>query len=135
MSNRKLKTAIIGVGGVSQLQYFPGVHCDPRAELVAICDANPELLDQRSKQWGVRQVYEDYAELLDQVDLDGVIVATPNCLHQPIVSAAVQRGRHVLCEKPLGLNAEQVRAMYCAARDAGIVHMTAFTYRFPPATE
>jgi predicted dehydrogenase len=133
MSERKLRTAVIGVGGVSQLQYFPGVQCDPRAELVAICDPNPELLDQRQREWGVRDVYVDYVELLDQVDLDAVIVATPNCLHRPIVTAAVQRGRHVLCEKPLGLNADEVRAMYSAARDAGVIHMTAFTYRFPPA--
>ena len=47
--------------------------------------------------------------------------------------AAAENGKHVLCEKPLGLNAQQVRQMYRAAEDAQLVHMTAFTYRFAPS--
>ena len=66
-------------------------------------------------------------------DVDAVIIATPNFTHQPIAVAAARAGKHVMCEKPLGLNAGEVRAMYEAARDAGVVHMTAFTYRFAPS--
>ena len=62
-----------------------------------------------------------------------MIIATPNFTHKPIAVAAAQAGKHVMCEKPLGLNAGEVRAMYEAARDAGVVHMTAFTYRFAPS--
>jgi predicted dehydrogenase len=65
--------------------------------------------------------------------VDAVIIATPNFTHRPIATAAAEAGKHVMCEKPLGLNADEVRAMYEAARDAGVVHMTAFTYRFAPA--
>ena len=62
-----------------------------------------------------------------------MIIATPNFTHKPITLAAAKHGKHVMCEKPLGLNAGEVRAMYHACRDAGVVHMTAFTYRFAPS--
>jgi predicted dehydrogenase len=65
--------------------------------------------------------------------IDAVIIATPNFTHRPIAVAAAQAGKHVMCEKPLGLSAAEVRQMYHAARDAGVVHMTAFTYRFAPS--
>ncbi len=133
MSEKKIRTAIVGVGGVSQLQHFPGVQCDPRADLAAICDADPQLLQSKRREWGVDQAYLDYHELLDQAEIDAVIIATPNRWHVPIALAAIERGKHVLCEKPLGLSASEVRSMYHAARDRGVVHMTAFTYRFPPA--
>ena len=61
------------------------------------------------------------------------MIATPNDTHRPIAVAAARAGKHVMCEKPLGLSADEVREMYEAARDAGVVHMTAFTYRFAPS--
>ena len=66
-------------------------------------------------------------------NVDAVIIATPNFTHKPITLAAAKHGKHVMCEKPLGLNAGEVRAMYHACRDAKVVHMTAFTYRFAPS--
>jgi predicted dehydrogenase len=68
---------------------------------------------------------------LDSVD--AVVIATPNDTHRPIALAAAEAGKHVMCEKPLGCSAEEVRQMYEAARDARVVHMTAFTYRFAPS--
>ena len=62
-----------------------------------------------------------------------MVIATPNDTHRPIAVAAARAGKHVMCEKPLGLSAGEVREMYEAARDAGVVHMTAFTYRFAPS--
>ena len=62
-----------------------------------------------------------------------MIIGTPNDTHKTITLAAARHGKHVMCEKPLGLNSGEVREMYEACRDAGVVHMTAFTYRFAPA--
>ena len=61
------------------------------------------------------------------------MIATPNDTHRPIALAAARAGKHIMCEKPLGLSAREVGRMYAAARDAGVVHMTAFTYRFAPS--
>jgi predicted dehydrogenase len=127
-----VRVAIVGAGAVSDYHHVPALRLDPRAELVAACDENGALLEQRKQEWGVA-VTADYRALCADPGVDAVIIATPNFTHKPIALAATAAGKHVMCEKPLGLNAGEVRAMYEAARDAGVVHMTAFTYRFAPS--
>jgi predicted dehydrogenase len=129
----KVRIAIIGAGKVSDYHHVPGIRLDPRAELAAACDSSAELLQQRRREWGVSKLHTDYRAVLADPDVDAVIICTPNFLHREQAVAAAQAGKHVMCEKPLGLDAREVRQMYEAARDAGVVHMTAFTYRFAPA--
>src|SRR5262249_14734050 len=93
----------------------------------------PDLLARRQEEWGVAQATTDPLALCASDEVDAVVIATPNDTHRPIAVAAAQAGKHVMCEKPLGLSATEVRQMYEAARDAGVVHMTAFTYRVAPA--
>ncbi len=129
-----VRVAIIGAGGVSSLQYAPALLLDRRAQLVAVCDANPQLASQKALEWGVTWVDTDCAALFARAEqFDAVIIATPNDQHVPIALAALKAGKHVLCEKPLGLSSEEVRSLYEVARDSGQVHMTAFTYRFAPS--
>jgi predicted dehydrogenase len=132
-SGRTVRVAIIGAGAVSDYHHVPGIRLDPRAELVAACDADPALLERRKSEWGITKVTTDPEAACADPDVDAVIIATPNFTHMPITLAAAKAGKHVMCEKPLALNAGQVRAMYEACRDAGVVHMTAFTYRFAPS--
>jgi predicted dehydrogenase len=128
-----LRIAIIGAGAVSDYHHVPAIRVDPRARLVAACDANAELLEKRKQAWQVDIASADPAAICAHSEVDAVIIATPNFTHLPIALAALRHGKHVMCEKPLGLNAGEVRQMYTAARDSGVVHMTAFTYRFAPA--
>lgn len=128
-----VRVAIIGAGAVSDYHHVPALALDPRAELVAVCDADQSLLEKRRADWGIDDVTTDYNELCARDDIHAVVVATPNFTHLPICLAAAEGGKHIMCEKPLGLNASEVRAMYMAARDASVVHMTAFTYRFAPS--
>lgn len=132
-TNDPVRVAIIGAGAVSDYHHVPGLAIDPRAELVAACDTNRELLERRRKEWGIDNVTTDPEALIADTNVDAVIIATPNDTHRPLALAAARAGKHVMCEKPLGLNASEVRRMYHTARDAGVVHMTAFTYRFAPA--
>ncbi|MEO6811095.1 MAG: Gfo/Idh/MocA family oxidoreductase [Isosphaeraceae bacterium] len=125
--------AVIGAGAVSDYHHVPALRLDPRAELVAVGDLNAELLEKRRTEWGVDRVTTDIDALCQADDIDAVIIATPNFTHRPIALAAALGGKHVMCEKPLGLNAEEARAMTDACRSAGVVHMTAFTYRFAPS--
>ena len=83
--------------------------------------------------WGIDRVSTDAEALCAEPGIDAVIIATPNFTHKPIALAAARAGKHVMCEKPLGLNAGEVATMYAACRDAHVVHMTAFTYRFAPS--
>ncbi|GAC1448006.1 MAG: Gfo/Idh/MocA family oxidoreductase [Isosphaeraceae bacterium] len=130
---KNVRVAIIGAGAVSDYHHVPALKFDPRAELVAICDSAPTLLEKRKRDWGIDRATTDPEELCGSDEIDAVIIATPNFTHKPIALAAARGGKHVMCEKPLGLNAGEVKEMYQACRDARVVHMTAFTYRFAPA--
>jgi len=131
--NSPVRIAIIGAGAVSDYHHVPAIQLDTRATLVAVCDQNPTLLEDRRQRWNVPSVTDDFEQICSSSDVDAVIIATPNFTHPPISLAAARHGKHVMCEKPLGLDAQQVREMYHAVRDAGVVHMTAFTYRFAPS--
>lgn len=128
-----VRIAIIGAGAVSDYHHVPGIRLDRRARLAAVCDASAELLEKRRRDWNIDYVTTDYEAVCADPQVDAVIIATPNFTHRSIALAAAKHGKHVMCEKPLGLDAAEVRDMYHATRDAGVVHMTAFTYRFAPS--
>jgi predicted dehydrogenase len=128
-----IRIAIIGAGKVSDYHHVPAIRLDKRCELVAACDTSAELLETKKKEWNISKVTTDPAAICADPDIDAVIIATPNFTHLPIAIDAAKHGKHLMCEKPLGLNAAEVAAMYHAARDNKVVHMTAFTYRFAPA--
>lgn len=130
---RKVRLAIIGAGAVADYHHVPGIKLDPRAELVAICDPNEALLEKRQHDWGPVRKTAKYEDIARDSGVDAVIVCTPNYTHLPITLACLEGGKHVMCEKPLGLNFEESARMYHAARKRGLRHMTAFTYRFAPS--
>jgi predicted dehydrogenase len=128
-----IRVALIGTGAIAVQNHIPGIRLHPEGEVVALCDPDPRALDAASAASGIRRTYSDYRALIAERDIDAVVIATPNHVHAPIALAAVVTGKHVLCEKPLGLNQGETEAMAVAAARAGVVHMTAFTYRFIPA--
>lgn len=129
----EVRVGIIGAGAVSDYHHAPALALDPRARLTGVCDLNAGLADEFQGKWGADFSTSNPEVLCQHPNVDAVIIATPNFTHRPISETAAQAGKHVLCEKPLGLNAAEVRSMYHTARDAGVVHMTAFTYRFAPS--
>ena len=134
-----VRIGIIGAGAVSDYHHVPGIRIDSRASLAAVCDPNEALLAQRGTDWAdatgesALQLTTDFRELAENPNVDAVIIATPNFTHREIALASVAGGKHVMCEKPLGLNFAESAEMYRAAREAGVKHMTAFTYRFAPS--
>jgi predicted dehydrogenase len=129
----QVRIAIIGVGAVADYHHVPGINIDPRATLVAICDPNESLLNQRKAEWKLSTATTSYEDIAADPNVDAVIIATPNFTHLPIALACIEGGKHVMCEKPLGLNFAESARMYRAARDRNVRHMTAFTYRFAPS--
>ena len=91
------------------------------------------LLEKRAKDWAPIKTTTDYKEMLADPEVDAVVVATPNDSHYQICLDAIAAGKHILADKPLGLNAKEAIEMYKAAAEKGIKHMTAFTYRFAPS--
>lgn len=124
-----INIGLIGAGSVVRRVHLPGLTLCPDVRVLAACDSNLDA----ARATGAAGIHSDYRELLSRGDIDAVIVATPNHLHHEVVMAAIAAGKHVLCEKPLAMNAVQAAAMLDAASRAGRVHMTAFTYQFAPA--
>jgi predicted dehydrogenase len=133
MAPNKIGVALIGTGKIALANHLPGLKLSPAAELVALCDVNPATVQQAGQATGIDAIYTDFSELLQDERVDAVIVATPNFTHKEIVLAAATARKHILCEKPLALNYADALEMYRAAEQAGVRHMTAFTYRFVPA--
>ncbi|MST01146.1 MAG: Gfo/Idh/MocA family oxidoreductase [Pedosphaera sp.] len=125
--------ALVGCGGITLQNHLPGLALCPDVKVVALCDADAATLDRARQQTGVTVTSTNYEEIVKRDDVQAVIIATPNSVHAPIALAAIAAGKHVLCEKPLGMSAAEVRSMADAADKAGVRHLTAFTYRFVPA--
>lgn len=125
----KLKWGVIGSGGIARRRTIPeGIVPAANAELVAVFDSNPEVNQAVAKQFNVRAARSLNNLLRD--NLDAVYVASPANLHRKHVLACAKAGKHVLCEKPLGLTVAHANAMAAACQEAGVKLGTAFMMRF-----
>ena len=102
------------------------------SRLVAIASRDPEHARALATRHGIPRVHSDYAEVLADPDIDAVYLPLPNSLHLPWALRALPAGKHVLCEKPLALNAPEAEEMTEAARAARRLLMEAVMYRFHP---
>jgi len=112
----KIKIAVIGVGMMGSL-HAHDIHILETTELVAICDIRPEKADQGAKIYGVPAFY-DYQEMLAQIKLDAILIATPHFDHPPIAIEAFNRGVHVLIEKPIAVHVQAAQEMIAAYEKA-----------------
>jgi predicted dehydrogenase len=124
-----MKIGIIGAGGAARGIHIPALQLCREVEVAAVADANPAAAIEGLP------FTTDYQEVLSRPDIAAVVNATPNHLHREVTLAAIAAGKHVICEKPLGLNLPETVEMLRAAEAAGVVHMTAFTYRYAPAVQ
>ncbi|MBQ9358129.1 MAG: Gfo/Idh/MocA family oxidoreductase, partial [Abditibacteriota bacterium] len=129
MSN-KLKVAIVGAGGISEV-HIAGYKALDNVELYALCDINEERLREKGARHGVSRLYTDEAEMLKALpEIDAVSVTTWNSQHAPCTIMALEAGKHVICEKPMAMNATEAAAMEAAAKKAGKLLMIGFVRRF-----
>src|SRR2546425_4490840 len=124
MHQSRVRVGVIGVGGISSHVHLPGLQLCPQAEIVAVCDTNPDLLRLRAAEYGVERTFTEYSHLLQYAAVDAVVIATPTILHTPIALAAIAAGKHVLVEKQLGMTYAETVQMYEAAEHVGVRHMT-----------
>lgn len=117
---RKLKAGIVGCGGIANGKHLPAMKKNGNFEMVAFCDLIEERAQKAKEEYGTEdsKVYTDYKELLAE-DLDVVYVLTPNNAHAPVTIAALESGRHVMCEKPMAKTYEEAKAMVEAAQRTG----------------
>jgi predicted dehydrogenase len=124
-----VRVAVLGCGfqGRVHLNAFRAL---PDVEVVAVCDVDAERSARLAAEFGVRAHYTDYAQLLDEHELELVTVCTMPNTHRELTLAALRRGAHVLCEKPFALDLEEARTMTNAARAADRLLSVGFNMRF-----
>lgn len=128
---KKVKIGLIGVGGIAQGCHMPGYASIPdKCEMVAVCDADAKTAQEAASKFSVPKVYSSYKELIADPEIDAVSVATPNAFHCEPTIAALLAGKHVLCEKPLAMNAEEAKKMCRAAKESGKNLQVALQTRF-----
>lgn len=132
---KKIRIGIIGAGGVAQFGHIPSFQAIPGVDVTAICDINKEKLEFVSKHFGITDTYTEYEQLLKREDIDGVSICTPNHLHAQVSIAALQSGKHVLCEKPFAINIKQAESIINGASRYGKVFLENFSQRFDVTTK
>ncbi len=126
----ELTAAVVGLGmGRAHLR---GYLSHPRVRVVGIADPDRGRLDEVGDEFGISDRYGSLAELLDSRRPDIVSIAAPNVHHRPLTLSAFEHGCHVLCEKPMALNAVEAQEMLDAAAAAGKRLMINFSFRFRP---
>jgi len=119
--DKKIRIGIIGCGGIANGKHMPSLAKLKNVEMVAFCDIVLERAEEAAKKYGTEdaKVYVDYKELLKDNTIDVIHVCTPNKSHAPISIAALESGKHVMCEKPMTKTAADARAMLEAAKRTG----------------
>ncbi|HVP37632.1 MAG TPA: Gfo/Idh/MocA family oxidoreductase [Candidatus Saccharimonadales bacterium] len=130
MARKTLRIGVIGIGGVAQVNHLPALKRLPDVEIAALCDTDRDKARRVAQKFGVDRVAGNLDEFLSIEEMDAVHVCTPNYLHAPMSIAALQAGKHVLCEKPLARNSAETEAMVKAAKEADRSLMCAFNQRF-----
>jgi len=115
---KPLRAGIIGCGAIAQEGHIPALIA-AGVEIRAVCDANAERAREVGKKFDVASVYTDADALLAQSDLDLVTIGLPNVFHTRVATAALEAGKHVLCEKPMSVTAAGAEAMLAAATASG----------------
>lgn len=117
----KFRVGIIGVGGIANGKHMPSLAKLPHVEMVAFCDIIEERAQEGKAKYGTpdAEVYTDYRKLLERKDIDVVHICTPNKWHSEMTVAALEAGKHVMCEKPMAINYAEAKAMVDAAKRTG----------------
>lgn len=135
MEQKNLRWGVLSTANIGRAAVNPAIQASKNGELVAVASRNTESAQEFANAWDIPEHYGNYAQLLADPDIDAVYIPLPNSLHLEWVIKAAEAGKHVLCEKPLGLTAEECHEMNAAADANGAVFMEAFMYRFHPRTE
>lgn len=135
--SRKYRIGIIGCGGIANGKHLPSLSKLSNVELVAFCDIIPESAEKAAAKYGIEGalVCEDYKEVLQDASIDIVHVLTPNISHAEITIAALEAGKHVMCEKPMAKTAEDAKRMVETAKRTGKKLTIGYNNRFRPDSQ
>jgi predicted dehydrogenase len=125
----KLKVGIIGVGGIART-HMPGWRESEHTEVVAGSDIREDILQRWGQEHGIERLTVNSEELIADPNIDIIDICTPNAYHAPLAIAALDAGKHVICEKPLAPTPAAIKDMIAARDRSGKMLMTAQHFRF-----
>lgn len=126
---KRLKMGLIGAGGIAENRHIPVYQSlSDKVEITGVQDVNLVRAKEVAEKYAIPHVYENYLDMLKHVD--AVTICTPNKFHESIAVAALNQGVHVLCEKPMAMNAEEGKRMLEAAEANNKLLMIGYHYRF-----
>jgi xylose dehydrogenase (NAD/NADP) len=128
-----MRWGILGPGRISR-SFLTGLAGSATEHPVAVGSRALDRAEASAQHFEVPRAYGSYEQLLADADVEAVYVGTPNAVHAQWAIAAARAGKHVLCEKPLGVSRAEAETMFAAAREHGVWLMEAFMYRFHPRT-
>ncbi len=128
-----LRWGILSTADIGTEKVIPGIQRAARCEVVAIASRERARGEAAAARLGIPRAHGSYEALLADPEVDAIYIPLPNHLHAEWTIAAARAGKHVLCEKPLALDAAQAQTMVDACRDAGVLLMEAFMYRQHPS--
>ncbi len=130
----RVGVGIIGCGTVAR-RHAAAYRLRDDAEIRALSDISPHALRAMGEALGVEDFYTDFRELLERDDIQALSICTPHALHVDQFLAAVERGKHVCVEKPLGIKPEQTARMVAAAEEAGVIACVGLPLRYYPSNQ
>lgn len=134
MSKQMVKIGIVGLGRLGRTHAGNLARRVERSEVIAICDENEQNLRSVEKDLSVPHAYSSYAAMLENPDIQAVVIVTPSSLHCTQIAAALEAGKHVFCEKPLGINEQDsAQARRAVRRHPDRVFMLGFMRRYDPS--
>ncbi|WP_404331931.1 Gfo/Idh/MocA family protein [Mesobacillus maritimus] len=131
MTNSPIKWGVLGFARIAQNSLIPAIEASDNSEFYAIASRDESKLEECQSEFpSVSKLYNHYEELLDDPDIQAVYIPLPNSMHKEWSIKAMRKGKHVMCEKPIALNAEECMEMIEASRETGMLLMEAFMFRF-----
>ncbi|HVB91588.1 MAG TPA: Gfo/Idh/MocA family oxidoreductase [Acidimicrobiales bacterium] len=128
----QVRLGVLGAGNIAAMN-VKGYLLDPRCDVVAVCDADEQVGRKAAEDWDAPSFYGDLAEMLKDDSLDAIEILTPTHLHHDHVIAALEAGKHVSVQKPVGNTVEEGRAMQAAAERAGrMLRISECFTHYPP---
>jgi len=130
--SRTVKIGIIGCGGIANGKHMPNLSKIKEAEMVAFCDIIVDKATAAAEKYGVEgaKVYADYTEMLKDKSIEVIHVCTPNRSHAEISIAAMEAGKHVMCEKPMAKTYAEAKEMLEVAKKTGVKLTIGYQYRW-----
>ena len=136
---RRLRIGLVGFGWMGQAHsrsyisiplYFPDAPFRPH--LTAVADTEPGRVRQAVDDFGYEAGTADWREVVERPDIDIIDITAPNAMHQEVAEAAAEAGKHIFCEKPVGISAQATARIEVAARRAGVISGCGYNYRWAP---